>query len=1211
MHKAHPPMTSPPLTPGFLALHGNCAETLAQALIDWSSAHPLGPLEQEVVLVQSNGTAEWFKMLQAQHQGICAATRVELPARFLWRSWRQILGPQRVPSLSPLDEQPMAWRLMRLLPTCLELPAFAPIARFLRDDQPQRLLQLASRLADLFDQYQVYRSDWLLAWEAGRDHLPGLPGQPDTPLPEGQEWQPPLWRAVLADLTAQERSVTRPALRQQVLDALRTADIGSLPIARRVLLLGLTQVPLEMLEFLQAIARHSQVILAVPNPCRYHWADAIDGRELLRQQRRRHPNRGQDLATVSLEAMHAHAHPLLMAWGRQSRDYVRLLDDLESSTRLAQAISRIDIYDEAPNDKGSLLEQVQRSIRDLLPLAEHPKATQPQHCIAAADQSIVLHSAHSLVRELEVLHDHLLTLLAAPPPAGQAPLQPRNIIVMLPDIAAAAPAIRAVFGLHAHNDPRRIPFAIADLAAQAHSPLVVALQWLLRLPQQRCHFSDLASLLDVPAVAARLGLDPADAPQLRHWMAQAGIRWGLNAEHRRQLDLAACGDTNSAWFGLQRMLLGYASGAAPIEHDGLPTCADWQGMAPLPEVEGLSAHLAGILAALLACLQTWWQAAQTPAPPQVWAQRLRQLLADGFSAQDSVDAAVLQGLEHSLQTWLQACEHARFEQAVPLEVVQAAWLAALQAPALEERFHAGGVTFCTLQPMRAIPFEVVCLLGMNDGDYPRRASKNGFDLMQHPGQTRPGDRARNDYDRQLMLDALLSARRQLYLSWAGHSVRDNSPQPPSVLVAQLRDYLAAGWQGEDPAQPGRPGGDVVAQRSFHHPLQPFSRRYFEVGSPLTTYAREWQAAHQGANAPAPAPSPSPAPTAATATTPAPASTLPALNLPTLARFMRHPARSFLRQQWQVSFELAEDLPLDEECFALGGLAAYGLVEQLQTTMAAATPAWASAPPTSQALSTLLTHQLQHLQNAGSLPLAGLGEQEKAALHASTSSSLQAWAQLQQRYPVEAPHQALHLAHQGIVLDDWLDGLRQRHAAAPPVRISLSASKVLLGEGNKAQPRADKLLTPYLHSLAAAACGIALEQWLIGHDACLHIAATDPAEATSALHAWLATWQAGQAQPLPLPCKTALAQATNGKPWETYDGSHHSDGEATDLAWARFFPDFAALSADGRFAHYVEALYAPLVAWVAQSVQVIAWEQLEEACCSTLNHKTGGTTPAQT
>ncbi len=265
---------------------------------------------------------------------------------------------------------------------------------------------------------------------------------------------------------------------------------------------------------------------------------------------------------------------------------------------------------------------MQRSIRDLLPLAEHPKATQPQHCIAAADQSIVLHSAHSLVRELEVLHDHLLTLLAAPPPCRAGPAAAAQHHRHAAGHCRGRPAIRAVFGLHAHNDPRRIPFAIADLAAQAHGPLVVALQWLLRLPQQRCHFSDLASLLDVPAVAARLGLEPADAPLLRQWMAQAGIRWGLNAEHRRQLDLAACRRRQQRLVRPAARAAGLCQRGRPIEHDGLPTCADWQGMAPLPEVEGLSAHLAGILAALLACLQTWWQAAQTPAPPQVWAQRL-------------------------------------------------------------------------------------------------------------------------------------------------------------------------------------------------------------------------------------------------------------------------------------------------------------------------------------------------------------------------------------------------------------------------------------------------------------------------------------------------------------------------------------------------------------------------------------------------------------
>ncbi len=396
---------------------------------------------------------------------------------------------------------------------------------------------------------------------------------------------------------------------------------------------------------------------------------------------------------------------------------------------------------------------------------------------------------------------------------------------------------------------------------------------------------------------------------------------------------------------------------------------------------------------------------------------------------------------------------------------------------------------------------------------------------------------------------------------------------------------------------------MLAQRSFHHPLQPFSRRYFEVGSPLTTYAREWQAAHQGAMHPSP--SPSPAPTAApatataTATAPAPTSTLPALNLPTLARFMRHPARSFLRQQWQVSFELAEDLPLDEECFALGGLAAYGLVEQLQTTMAAATHAWASAPPTPQALHTLLTRQrCNTCKTLGSLPLAGLGEQEKAALHASTSSSLQAWAQLQQRYPVEAPHQALHLAHQGIVLDDWLDGLRQRHAAAPPVRISLSASNVLLGEGAKTPSRVPTNCSrPICTAWPPPRAASRLEQWLIGHDACLHIAATDPGRSHLG-PARLAGHVASGASPAAAPAlQNRLGPSDQRQTgWETYDGSHHSDGEATDLGLGPLLPRLCRPDADGRFAHYVEALYAPLVAWVAQSVQVIAWEQLEEAFC---------------
>ncbi|MBE0546965.1 MAG: exodeoxyribonuclease V subunit gamma, partial [Rubrivivax sp.] len=176
------------ITPGLLVLHGNRAEVPAEAVFEWLRRHPLQPLEEEVFLVQSNGVAEWLKMSLATHDGICAATRVELPARFLWRAYRQLLGREAVPAQSALDKLPLTWRLMQLLPTLLDRAGFEPVAGFLRGGDAGRRLQLAQRLADLYDQYQVYRGDWLESWGQGRDVLPRLPGQAAETLPADQAW---------------------------------------------------------------------------------------------------------------------------------------------------------------------------------------------------------------------------------------------------------------------------------------------------------------------------------------------------------------------------------------------------------------------------------------------------------------------------------------------------------------------------------------------------------------------------------------------------------------------------------------------------------------------------------------------------------------------------------------------------------------------------------------------------------------------------------------------------------------------------------------------------------------------------------------------------------------------------------------------------------------------------------------------------------------
>jgi exodeoxyribonuclease V gamma subunit len=1146
-----PSITTPraPLQPGLLVLHGNRAEALAETVVAWTLRHPLQALEEDVFLVQSNGVAEWLKMVLASQAGVCAATRVELPGRFLWRAYRQVLGRDAVPAQSALDKQPLAWRLMQQLPQWQPQPGFEPLASFLRGGDVHRRWQLAQQLADLFDQYQVYRSDWLDDWAQGRDQLRG-PGQGGAvPLPEGQRWQALLWRAVLAPLTPAQRATTRPQLHTRFLRALDAGSAAARHLPRRVVLFGMTHVPMPTLQALAAMAQHTQVLLAIPNPCRYHWADILDGRELLQAQRRRQPLRGgRELAAVPLEQMHAHAHPLLAAWGRQSRDFVRQLDLFDDVVLARERfpLAKVDLFDDAPG--STLLEQVQARIRDLVPMAEQAALNTP---VAADDRSIVFHVAHGAQREVEVLHDQLLELLAHPP--GDTPLAPRDIAVMVPDIETFAPAIRSVFGAYGRGDPRHIPFDIADLQERGHQPLLVAIEWLARLPQQRCRASELRDLLDVPAVAARFGIAADSLPRLTQWMAGAGIRWGLDAAHRAGLGLGAAGEQNSALFGLRRMLLGYASGAAE----------PFEGVVPYAEVGGLEAALAGSLAALLQVLSDWRARVATDATPVEWAVRWRWLVAAVAEPTDDAERAALALLEQALDRWLQACEAAGFDAPVPLAVARDAWLGGLDAPALNRRFRAGGVTFCTLLPMRSIPFQVVCLLGMNEGDYPRSSPRSDFDLMALPGQARPGDRSRRDDDRQLMLEALLSARRVLYLSWAGRSARDNSALPPSVLVSQLRDHLAAGW-----------GSKALAERTTEHPLQPFSRRYFEAPAPkggarlapggLFTHAREWRTAHEAAAAPT---------AARPASVAAPEGG--SIGLAALAGFLRNPVQHFFKTRLGVTFEDNDEVLDDEEVFAFTPLQRHALLAPLLRTLQA--PLQAAASPAQR-----VQQATARLRLAGALPLAGTGLRVEQELTATVLPMLQRWDDLQARWNQPLPRQALLAEAAGWVLDDWLDGLQHstdpQHDAGAPDGTWLQLLPQTLAT-QKGQAMAHKLVAPWVRMLAASACGLATRGVLVGTDAVLTLPCLPQAEAQAVLLQLLHGYAAGQADALPLPRKTALAHVVEGgDPAATYDGSHGRDGESAEPCLQRLFPDHAALVADGRFAAKAGALYGPLARW---------------------------------
>jgi exodeoxyribonuclease V gamma subunit len=1129
-----------PVAPGFLILHGNQLEQLRAAVFEWLRNNPLGPLESDIFLVQSNGVAEWLKIALAEEIGVCAATRVALPARFLWDTYRAMLGRERVPGRSAFDKGPLTWRLMRLLPALLDNPAFAPLRHFLRDGDPERRLQLAERLSDLFDQYQVYRADWLDDWAAGRDQLRTARGEAFALKPD-QLWQAQLWRAVIASVPEAQRELGRVTVHDEFLRAVECGAKPSARLPRRVVLFGVSALPYQSLQALAALSKHSQVLVAVPNPCQFYWGDIIEGRDLLRAAHQRQPARnGQDLGAIALEELHAHSHPLLASWGRQGRDFIRMLDEFDEAAAAAGRPDnlRIDLFSDDEGDEASLLAQVQGAIRDLRPLAEHAHTTPP-----AADRSIEFHVAHSVQREVEVLHDQLLAMFGLDPT-----LRPRDVVVMVPDIDTFTAAIHAVFAQQKRGSSRFIPFEIGDVKDRSVNPLLVALEWLLRLPQQRCRQSEVRDLLDVPALAARFGLDLEDLFTLGAWIEGAGVRWGLDQAHRDGLGLGAAGEQNAWIFGVRRMLLGYASGAG----------ASFNGIEPYAEVGGLDAALAGSLAQLVEALLHWRAALTHSRTPAEWGVAARALLAAFFKAGEEGDRLTLAQLEQSLQGWLETCENAGFDEAVPLAVLREAWLGALDEPTLNHQFVSGGVTFCTLMPMRAVPFRVVCLLGMNDGDFPRRAQQADFDLLALPGMARPGDRSRRDDDRYLMLEALLAARDKLYLSWVGRNVRDNSEQPPSVLVSQLRDYLQAGWELD------------LKSLTTEHALQPFSRKYFEAGG-LLTYAGEWRAAHS-ADATREAQADEPLP---------PFEFERSLKLSDLASFMRQPVKYFFRHRLSVSFHDEAQIGEDEEPFAFDGLQRY----QLEDTLLGDD----GEPEPLSEVRAALTERAAKLAREGLLPIGLIGKEWQRELVDALAPVRSEWLKLRARYRLPAAKLALELQCGELRIEDWLDQLRSDGSnAAWLMQIS---SKVLDKNG---APRGDKLIAMWLRQLAASALGQSITGILVARDAVVTMRPLDAQASREALGVVVNLWRHGMGEPLPTACKTALALVCGGDPRATYDGNYQMTGERDDLCLARLWPDFAALAQDEAWEGCSRELYGPLAEWLAQHIEITRIGGGEEA-----------------
>ena len=781
---------------------------------------PGGPLAQEVVVVQSLGMRRWVAMQLARRHGIAMNLAFPFPRAFLETTVRSFL---------PLEEDRfapdrMTWEIHHLLSQQPGEPAFAPVRRYLeRESDPLKYYQLATRIARLFDQYLVYRPELLLQWERGE-----LPATGDA------AWQARLW---------QQLNPEEALHLGGVLEHLRTTPP---PPGSRLSIFGISSLPPAQMEFFFHLAATRPVHLFLLSPSPEYFGDDLTPKQ---RARRGLPPAGPD-----------DGNPLLSSLGRLNAHFQESL--LETDERAGHRMTYPDESWQEPQG-DTRLHRLQRELF----LARPPEAA-PEP--PPADPSIAIHVCHSPMREVEVLYDQLLALFEADPT-----LEPADILVMAPDIESYAPFIQAVFGFP--EDPaRRIPFSIADRHPRSENPVVDLFLRLLELPGTRATGPQLYGLFQNGAFCRRFGLDEAALEAIHDWIIGSGIRWGFDSAHRESFGLPPFEE--ASWrHGIDRLLLGYA-------------CSDqggalFEGILPHADAGAGDPEVLGCFISIVAELDRLVRELTLPRPLADWVPVLEWMLETFFGAgADPAQAEAIGRLRESCGAGGRLETIARLVASregsnppVACEVLREALSEMLGEAEHHGRFLTGGVTFCALKPMRSIPARAIWLLGMNDGAFPRRNPVVQFDLIAR--HWKPGDRSTRDDDRYLFLEALLSARHRLGISYVGRSQQSNEPIPPSVVVSELLDYITAD---------GTPAAAFITE----HPLQAFSRRYYEVGSPLWSYSAANAVAARPANAAA----------AAFCPRPLPPEEPGEIFLADFLRFFTHPAAFFLRHRLGLATE---------------------------------------------------------------------------------------------------------------------------------------------------------------------------------------------------------------------------------------------------------------------------------------------------------------------
>lgn len=861
-------------------------------------AQPADVFSAEAVVVPARGVERWLAQ-QLSHElgaatgddGVCAGLQVMAPQSLIslllgrdrddpWHADRLVW-----PTLESIDELTGTAHFEALTRHLGAGPALEdPKAEWERRARQARRYAVARRVAGLFASYARERPTLVADWEAGRD----TDGQ-GTELPPDFLWQPILWRRTVERVLARgEVTESVIARHRRVVEEL-SSGIADVDLPARLSFFGYTRLAASELELLRALGRRRQVHLWLPHPSPELWTE-LSGRV----------SAGARADDTSAQQVR---HPLLATLGRDIRELQAVL------TAENTIDHEPDAHDEPAQHRLGLLQADIRANR----------APDPTRRTSRGDLSIQVHACHGRARQVEVLREVLTWLIAE----GQGDLQPRDILVMCPDIEQFAPLIQAAFGLslipvpggssEAHHPGQQLRVQLADRSLGSVNPLIDLAHRVVALVAGRMTVSEVLDLAGHESVRARFGFDEEGLDRVDRWTRESGVRWGYDAAHRGEYGLRDI-DANTWTRAMDRMALGVAVAAdtegpsaarVPVDDVGsrdietigrflefverLKVAADAVRGRGVPGGEGAAGTLT--VREWMRWLHDTIESLATTPEDQAW--QFAQLSRDLAGVADTAD------------------DRTSLRLADIRVLLEQRW----GARPTRANFRTGAVTVCTMVPMRSVPHKAVVVLGVDDGVYPRSPVVDGDDVLARRPMV--GERDARSEDRQLLLDAVMSAGDHFVAIYSGFDERTGSRRPPAVPLQELISTAARTATAADDRGDHIDGAPVEPAFVRHHPLQAFDERNFHDDGPLPggTFDRASLRGAKGLRAFRAEP---------TARhlfleRPLPSRSLDATTIDELVAFLQNPARDFLRGRLEVAVPWEADEIDDSIPIALDGL----------------------------------------------------------------------------------------------------------------------------------------------------------------------------------------------------------------------------------------------------------------------------------------------------